>query len=151
MIKYIAILSLSIGVFACSESQKQKSTVADQETSLQFIQDPDVLEDVDKPIQSFVLGANETATKAFEFEKRNAAELLGMVPEFAHAVIVVEDHTVILIRKDGDCKESLAWETCMPRGTGYIKRSGELVEQDDYLNNIIGLPDDQERMIYFFE
>ena len=38
----------------------------------------------------------------------------------------------------------------MPKVSGYIKK-GELQYQNDFMNNVIGLPDNQERYMYLFE
>jgi len=37
----------------------------------------------------------------------------------------------------------------MPHAEGYIKKGG-LTYKKDYINNIIGLPDAQERTMYLF-
>jgi len=35
-------------------------------------------------------------------------------------------------------------------GEGYVQKSG-LTNKNDYLNNIIGIPNSQERKVYFFK
>jgi hypothetical protein len=38
----------------------------------------------------------------------------------------------------------------MPRAAGYVKK-GDLVYMNDYVNNVIGAPDAQKRMLYLFK
>ena len=42
-----------------------------------------------------------------------------------------------------------SWCCRIPFGEGYIQK-GELTFKLDYLNNIIGIPDSQRRMIFLF-
>ena len=48
-----------------------------------------------------------------------------------------------------DCIQSGSWGACMPYAKGYIKK-GSLIEKEDYINNIIGIPDSQLRKVYLF-
>lgn len=101
------------------------------------------------PIESFKKEASKTAKKVIKINKSNIAKSLDKIEDYNYAVITVGDYTIIKITNLEDCKTSGAWKTCMPMAEGYIKK-GELRYQNDYLNNIIGLPDTQERLLFLF-
>lgn len=56
---------------------------------------------------------------------------------------------MVKIKNSMDYKPSRSWSACMPSAEGYVKK-GKLIKQDNYLNFIIGTPDSQERIAYFF-
>lgn len=101
------------------------------------------------PIESFKKQASKTAKKVIKIKKSNIAKSLDKIEDYNYAVFTVGDYTIIKITNLEDCKTSGAWKTCMPMGEGYIKK-GKLLYQNDYLNNIIGLPDSQERLLFLF-
>ncbi|WP_430822052.1 hypothetical protein [Carboxylicivirga caseinilyticus] len=39
----------------------------------------------------------------------------------------------------------------MPKGKGFIQRSDEMTEKEDYINNIIGTPNAQRRTVFLFK
>ena len=103
-----------------------------------------------KPLQAFINYANNNANKLIEVNKDNIIDALKTAQEYDHIFIAVGNHTLVKITSLDDCKASRAWGTCMPKGNGYIKK-GELVKQSDYINNIIGIPDNQKRVLYLFK
>ena len=108
-------------------------------------------EDTNKnPIASFKIMANTMADEKIVFSKGNIDNVLIRAKDFKHCVISVENHTLVKIENIDDCQQSGSWKTCMPTVKGYIKK-GELNYKDDFMNNVIGTPDNQERIAYFFE
>ena len=81
--------------------------------------------------------------------KDNIKDALAKAKDFKNVVITVDNHTIVKLDVN-DCKPSSAWSACMPKAEGYIKK-GDLVYQNDYANNIIGLPDGQERLLFLFD
>lgn len=120
-------------------------------TSIPFLEDVKNLEnDTSKnPIQDFKKSIENSVKEVINVNKNNIKESLIKAKDYKYAVIIVEDHTIIKITDLSNCKPSGSWNACMPIGEGYIKK-GELQYQNDYINNIIGLPDDKERLLYLF-
>lgn len=102
-----------------------------------------------KPLQAFFDFANNNADKEFDIDKDNIANALKTAQNYEYAFITVASHTLVKITSFEDCSPSKAWGACMPKGSGYIKK-GKLVKQSDYINNIIGIPDNQKRKLYLF-
>ena len=102
------------------------------------------------PIEKFKTLAENTATQKINITKDNFANALKTAANFKYLFITVENHTVIKIDDVSKCKPSGSWSTCVPFAHGYIKK-GEMVYQEDYANNIMGLPDNQTRTMYLFD
>ena len=83
-------------------------------------------------------------------DKNNIETVLTEAKTYKNCVIITGNHTIVKILDFDDCKQSSSWGYCMPTAEGYIKK-GELVSQEDYINNIIGRPDAQKRTVYLFE
>lgn len=94
--------------------------------------------------------APEQADEVLEFTDENIGETFKKAQDFTHALITVDDHTLVLVTDWENCKQSGAWGICMPYGEGYILR-GEMEKLEDHINNIIGLPNDAIRTLYLFE
>lgn len=116
----------------------------------------DVISDISKlenysgnPIDTFALMAVGVAEEKILLTKDNASEVFEKAPNYATAIVVTGNHTIVKLDMTKECKSSGAWGTCMPYGSGYVKR-GDLEPMEDHINNIIGTPDDQERTVYFF-
>lgn len=101
------------------------------------------------PIISFKKFADTEADKSIILSKKNISSSLTKVKKFKYCIITVGTHTIIKVSDFKNCKQSGAWGTCMPIAEGYIKK-GTLKHQNDFINNIIGLPDNQERTMYLF-
>ncbi|WP_370214384.1 hypothetical protein [Mesoflavibacter profundi] len=163
---YVLILVLA---FSCKDNQKEKvettvETTTHTETSTQntekntettadlpFLKDIKSLEK-DKsanPIEAFKTKATNIATEVVKLNKDNIKDALAKAKDFKNVVITVDNHTIVKLDVN-DCKPSSAWSACMPKAEGYIKK-GDLVYQNDYANNIIGLPDGQERLLFLFD
>ncbi|MEO9953998.1 hypothetical protein [Nonlabens sp.] len=101
------------------------------------------------PIEEFQKLADDTAAEKIDISKENFGEALKKATDFKYIFITVENHTVVKIDDVSKCKPSGSWATCVPFARGYIKK-GEMIYQEDYANNIIGLPNDQKRTMYLF-
>lgn len=144
----VALIAIS---FSCANEAEQG---AKEETNIvsQFLENPASLEKSESktPIADFEKTAKATALKFTALNKDNIKQVLEEAKIYSHSIIIVEDHTIVEITDLENCKSSGSWGACMPYGNGYIKK-GDLVKEKDYINNIIGLPDNQKRTIYFFK
>ncbi len=101
------------------------------------------------PIKSFNEIAKTKAEDAIIITKENIGEALKEAQQYKYCVVTVGLHTIVLVSDLENCKQSGSWGICMPYGEGYIQK-GSLSPQKDYINNIIGVPDAQERMMFLF-
>ena len=138
------IISLTL-LISCNENKVNNNK------SL-LIEDITILNDTKykTPIKTFNEYASLNADKKIRLKKENINSALENIKEFNYAAIVVENHTVVKIIDYKDCKQSGAWNACMPKVEGYIKK-GTLNYKKDYANNIIGVPDNQKRIMYLFK
>jgi len=175
MKKSIIILSL-LAMFGCkpeketrennspstkTEIKKEKKAVknktkANYNTSSnnlvsKFLTDITTLENSEErnPIATFKELAENEASKVYTVSKNNIGEILTTAQQYKHCVITTKDHTIVKITDLKKCIQSGSWATCMPYANGYIKK-GRLIPKEDYINNIIGIPDSQERKAYLF-
>jgi len=120
-------------------------------TKIGFLTDVTALEKetTTTPIKNLIALAKTNASSVIAINKDNIKASLQTAKAYKHAVIVVGVHTAVKVTDLADCKASGAWGACMPMAEGYIKR-GALNYKKDYINNIIGLPDTQERTMYLF-
>lgn len=148
--KNIVFSALVVLVFvACQSKGKKTGNPELANVATDFVHNTESLTHVSDPIGSFSAGAFIAAVESYSLDKDNAKLMLAKVESFESTVIVVEDHTIVLVVKGGECQQSASWGACMPYVRGYIKK-GELIQQEDFANNIIGRPDNQKRTIYFF-
>ncbi|WP_452603223.1 hypothetical protein [Pontimicrobium sp. MEBiC06410] len=101
------------------------------------------------PIENFKKTATTKANKSIVLTKANIKTALEDAKQYKHTVIVVGTHTIVKVIDYANCKVSASWGACMPYVKGYVKKGG-LQPKIDYANNIIGLPDTQERVMYMF-
>ena len=149
MKKSILAIAALATLLSCNQSSNSDTT--NQAIVSDFLSDISSLEEQEKPIKTFVSVAQETADKVVELDKSNIKDVLETAHAYQHLVIVTGNHTIVNIEHDelNNCKQSGSWDACMPYAEGYIKK-GDLVFQEGYINNIIGTPDDQEHVAYFF-
>ena len=161
--KHLAYVLILVLALSCKNNQKEKvdtkvesttqNTEKDAETTtnLPFLIDIKNLEKDTSanPIEAFKTKATNLATKVVKLNKDNIKDALTKAKDFKNVVITVDNHTIIKLNVN-DCKPSGAWSACMPKAEGYIKK-GDLAYQNDYANNIIGLPDGQERLLFLFD
>ncbi len=149
MTRNLIVASLALLLFAC-EGRPKKSEVT-PELIREFLEDVTTLQKVENgnPISQFRITAERTADKVVQLDKDNVQEVLEEAKAYSYCVITTGDHTIVRIEDPEDCSLSGSWGVCMPRAEGYIKKD-DLEYRDDFANNIIGKPDDQERTVYFF-
>jgi len=104
-----------------------------------------------EPISQIATKLENSADKTIIFSKSNITQTLEEAQNYSKVFIVVADHTLIKITDFKDCQKSTAWGTCMPKGTSLIQKSGDFEKESDYINNLIGKPDNQKRKMYFFK
>ena len=102
------------------------------------------------PIVAFKDLAEEIAEDKIVVSKKNIKKVLIKSKEYSNCVIVTGNHTIVKIISFDNCQQSGSWEACMPKVEGYIKK-GKLNYKKDFMNNVIGKPDKQERVAYFFK
>lgn len=102
-----------------------------------------------QPIQSFNEIAAQQAKKTITLTPENMAEALTEAKAYDHCVITVGSHTLVVVSSFDKTIASGAWATKMPYCVGYISK-GTLQKREDYLNNIIGIPDGQTRTMFLF-
>ena len=146
--KIIKLLILLILTSSCSNTSKQGNN---NTLEIEILKDIKTLENKETktPIISFKNFANSKADKSISLTKTNISSSLIKAKEFKCCIITVGNHTIVKILDFTKCKQSGSWGACMPHAEGYIKK-GELKHRKDYINNIIGLPDSQERTMYLF-
>lgn len=144
MKKILLTLFLSVAVVAGAQTTK---TVESFFGEIVNFQDVDVNEH--NPIITVDELAAEQADTTLSLTGDNVKETFNKAMEFTHVIIVVENHTAVLVKDWENCRQSGAWGVCMPYGEGYVKRAA-LENLQDYINNIIGIPDEQERKVYLF-
>lgn len=151
MKKLTILLSLLLFV-ACGKTASEKTTDTNPKDTI--LTDISVLEDEElfgkSPIKNLVAYSMETADEMIGVDKNNIGDMLKKAKNYKHCFIIVGTHTVAKVISFDDCLQSKSWGTCMPKVEGYIKK-GDLQHQDGYANNVIGVPDNQVRMMYLFK
>jgi hypothetical protein len=104
-----------------------------------------------EPIITISELASSKADKSIVITKDNIESAMAEAKNYKTSFIIVGKHTIVKITDLNDCTQSNAWATCMPKGVGYIQKGGELIKDEDYINNIIGIPDSQTRTLFLFE
>lgn len=102
------------------------------------------------PIEVFLSQAQKEADESIELSKSNMEQALYKAKSFEYCFVVVDNHTIVKIDDLENCRKSGSWGACMPYAEGYIQK-GKLIPQSDYINNIIGRPDLQQRVMFLFQ
>lgn len=146
--KILKLFIILILISSCSKATKEQQN-STPETDI--LNDIKLLKNKEHktPIITFKDFATSSAEKSIKLTKKNISASLTKAKEYKHCIIIVGIHTIVKISDLNNCKQSGSWGACMPHAEGYIKK-GELKYKKDYINNIIGLPDSQERMMYLF-
>ena len=138
--------------FLISCSNEQSNKTIDPIVS-SFLEETATLKDFtvnkENPITRFIAEAKHSAAISEKIDKQNINALLLKAKEYKHCVITTGNHTIVKIMNLEDCKDSGSWGACMPKAEGFIKKN-KLIAQKDYINNIIGRPDDQVRTCFMF-
>ena len=101
------------------------------------------------PIIAFKELADEISDTKMVISKKNIKKVLIKSKKYSNCVIITGNHTIVKIISFDNCQPSGSWKACMPLVEGYIKK-GKLNYKKDFMNNVIGTPDKQERVAYFF-
>lgn len=151
MKKFIIPIVLLIFI-GCNNDSSNSGADSNSEVITNFLNEVRSFEAIEDkaPISYFENLAKQSASETIDISDDNIADVLATAKNYTHCVIIVEDHTIIKITSLEDCKQSGSWGACMPMAEGYIKK-GDLEFQEDYINNIIGTPDNQNRTALFFE
>jgi len=146
--RLITLFTLLILITSCSKTTKQESNNGPDSV---LLEDITLLENkkYKTPIITFKDFATSNSEKTITLTKKNISQSLSEAKNYKHCVIIVGIHTIVKISDLKNCKQSGSWGACMPHAEGYIKKGG-LTYKKDYINNIIGLPDAQERTMYLF-
>lgn len=128
----------------CSSEKKQDSRFNGDILNLD-----DSLKESRQPIKAIAALAKRDAEKIICLDPANIAQALEEAKSYAEAIIIVGNHTVVKITDFNDCKKSSSWKTNMPYGKGYVQNKG-LNKCADYINQLIGQPDKQSRVLYLF-
>ena len=104
-----------------------------------------------EPLISIRELAASGADKTIQLNKDNIGTSMDELGNYNDAVIIVGKHTIARITDSDDCRQSGAWGDCMPKGKGFVQKQGKLIEHENYINYIIGVPDSQERTLYLFK
>jgi hypothetical protein len=147
-IKSIAILCL---VFFATQSFAQQSNIATLQSLLRDLITIDASSaNQSEPIITISELASAKADKSIVITKDNIGSVLAEAKNYKTSFIIVGKHTIVKITDLNNCTQSNAWATCMPKGVGYIQKGGDLINEEDYINNIIGIPDSQKRTLFLF-
>ncbi len=102
------------------------------------------------PISSINKLAYEQASKSIVLTKDNIQESLNEAKAYKSVILTVGVHTIVVVNDLLKSKMSGSWGCKMPWGKGYIQK-GSLKFKEDFINNIIGIPDTQRRMMFLFK
>ncbi len=152
--KNILQLIILILVIGCSSKKEETETTSEENTTTivsEFLKDVKTLDSdtIKTPIIAFKELAKSTANKTINLTKDNIQEALLEAKGFKHCVITTGIHTVVKVENIDNCKPSGSWGACMPYGVGYVKK-GNLTYNEGLINNIIGRPDGQSRIMFLF-
>ena len=140
-------------LFSCGSDESSESIAPDpNEVVANFLKQVESFEAIEEtaPVTYFEELASEAADDIMDLTKDNINDVMETASGYSKSIIIVGDHTIVRVDNVADCKQSGSWGACMPMAIGYIKR-GELEYQEDYINNIIGRPDDQVRTVFMFK
>lgn len=146
------ITTIIFGVLVLSFSQLNGQN-SDGETMKEFLKGIAAFDSENSSslstIQRFDAIAGQKAAKSVSITSENIKDALKEAKQYKYCIITVEEHTIVKVTDYENCSQSGSWGICMPYGEGFI-RKGSLLANKDYINNIIGKPDSQARMMYLF-
>jgi hypothetical protein len=152
IINNIAILFFtSVVIIGCDSETKSVLDIDESNVVSNFLIDVKSLE-IDTNTNSIVAFkelAEKIADNKMVVSKKNIEKVLIKSKDYSNCVFVTGNHTIVKIISFDNCQKSGSWKACMPFVEGYIKK-GKLNYKKDYMNNVIGTPDGQERVAYFF-
>ncbi len=102
------------------------------------------------PISSFNKLAGAKADKSIILTKENIQESLNEAQNYGSCFITVGTHTIVRVTNFKASVKSGSWGVNMPYGKGFVQK-GDLTTKEGYINNIIGTPDSQRRIMFLFK
>ena len=144
------VLLILIVMMSCSSSTETESSSPKMVSN--FLKDTRSLDRIESKniILDFATEAKAVADFKMDINAKSMADFLTEGKKYNHGIIIVGNHTIVRIDDFEKCEPSSSWAACMPFGEGYIKK-GDLEFKKEYINNIIGRPDKQERVGYLFK
>jgi hypothetical protein len=142
------LLLLFVVCISCSQNNKPDKLKGFVEDSMQI--DPEELSG-SEPISQLAKVAAEKADKTISITKTNISQSLDEARNYRKVLIIIGSHTLIKIKSFDDCQKSTAWGACMPKGMCLTQKNGDFEKETDYINNLIGLPDNQSRKMFLFK
>ena len=149
--KIAILLFASSVIIGCDSKTKFEGDGNENNVVSNFLSDVKSLE-IDTNTNSIVAFkelAEEIADNKMVVSKKNIKKVLIKSKDYSNCVLVTGNHTIVKIISFDNCQKSGSWKACMPFVEGYIKK-GKLNYKKDYMNNVIGTPDGQDRVAYFF-
>lgn len=141
---FIVVITIGLNLEAQSNAETLKSFLSD------VISFEDVTLDAKRPMSKIRQMASVQADTLFVLTKENAKEVFTTAKQFKNYLVFTGSHTIVKITDINKCIQSGSWQACMPYGEGYIQRD-EMEKTVDYINNIIGIPDGQKRVVFLFK
>jgi hypothetical protein len=139
---------LLVGVVAGCSPTPKTDTLSDFVGDAFTIEKDNVNET--EPIMSILAVAKQQASKTILLKKENARAAFTEAQKHKNVFIVVGHHTIVKITDFTDCQKSTSWAAEMPYGVALVQNKG-LNETSDYVNQIIGKPDNQTRWLLMFD
>ncbi|MBK3516622.1 hypothetical protein [Carboxylicivirga marina] len=136
---------LTFGLFAHAQTNA--------ETLQEFLGDVISFEDVkldpNRPMTKIRQLASVQADTLYVLTPANANEVFKTATVYQHCIVFTGSHTIARVTDFEKTLASGSWKTKMPYAEGFIQR-GDMSKKNDYLNNIIGMPSDQKRVVFLF-
>lgn len=152
--KKLILLLVVASLASCNSDSGSSNGEGNKSIAFRFMDNPAVLLEVEgNPIITLKENAEATADEVLSLDRANVKEVIAGMKNSSSWLIIVGDHTAVRSVKgaEADCKVSGSWGECMPLVEGYVRSDGAMKAHGDYMNNVIGLPDDQERWVFLYE
>ncbi len=144
------ILLLLVSIFALNSNAQQAKDEVIKEFTSNVVSYENEEVNIYSPISSFNKIAYKQAAKSIVLTKDNMAASLEEAAGYKTCIITVGVHTIVKVTDMNKKIMSGSWGCKIPYGEGYVQK-GNLNKKEDYLNNIIGVPNSQRRMMYLFK
>jgi hypothetical protein len=103
----------------------------------------------ERPIPTLNLLAAQQADTLFFLNKNNVSSVMKEAKKYKSCIISVDRHTIVLVTSWENSSKSGSWNYYLPYGIGFIQREN-LAKKEDFVKNIIGIPDSQRRTVFLF-
>jgi len=140
---------LIICLFTIFSAQSQTKDMEIKELTAAFLKVNEGDLNPNTPISSLNKLALNQAAKSITLTKDNIVSSLNEAKNYKWCIITVGTHTIVKISDLNKTITSGSWGCKMPYGVGYVQK-GSMNKKEDFINNIIGIPDTQRRMMFLF-